>query len=122
MRRRLMQAMLALVVALILATPSLAQGRGRGLGKTRDRRVVVSASLFDRRESRRVIILDDGARFSRGRFSGRPRGWDRGRKVGWGRCDVPPGLAKKVGCGNRIVVLSEPRPRRTVIWLPVPVR
>jgi len=29
---------------------------------------------------------------------GRPPGWDRGRKVGWGHCDVPPGLAKKEGC------------------------
>lgn len=25
----------------------------------------------------------------------RPRGWDRGRKVGWGRGSLPPGLRKK---------------------------
>ncbi len=28
----------------------------------------------------------------------RPPGWDRGRKTGWGNCDLPPGLAKKQGC------------------------
>ncbi len=29
---------------------------------------------------------------------GRPPGWSRGRKVGWGGCDLPPGQAKKHGC------------------------
>jgi hypothetical protein len=46
---------------------------------------------------------------------GRPPGWDRGRKVGWGNCDVPPGLAKKVGCTNRFFnrrVIVTPRNRR----------
>ncbi len=28
----------------------------------------------------------------------RPPGWDRGRKTGWGDCDLPPGQAKKFGC------------------------
>ena len=28
----------------------------------------------------------------------RPRGWQRGRKTGWGNCGVPPGQAKKYGC------------------------
>ncbi len=28
----------------------------------------------------------------------RPPGWSHGRKTGWGRCDAPPGLAKKEGC------------------------
>lgn len=27
-----------------------------------------------------------------------PPGWRKGRKTGWGGCDVPPGQAKKVGC------------------------
>jgi hypothetical protein len=30
--------------------------------------------------------------------SARPAGWDKGKKTGWGGCDVPPGQAKKVGC------------------------
>jgi hypothetical protein len=29
---------------------------------------------------------------------GRPPGWDKGKKKGWGDCDVPPGQAKKQGC------------------------
>lgn len=38
---------------------------------------------------------DDFFRFAR---DGRPYGWTRGRKTGWGDCDLPPGLAKKYGC------------------------
>jgi len=30
--------------------------------------------------------------------SSRPAGWDKGKKTGWGDCNVPPGQAKKVGC------------------------
>lgn len=30
--------------------------------------------------------------------SRRPPGWNKGKKTGWGDCDVPPGQAKKVGC------------------------
>lgn len=30
----------------------------------------------------------------------RPPGWDRGKKTGWRDCDVPPGQAKKAGCGG----------------------
>jgi len=28
----------------------------------------------------------------------RPAGWDKGKKKGWGDCDVPPGQVKKQGC------------------------
>lgn len=28
----------------------------------------------------------------------RPSGWNKGKKTGWGNCDVPPGQAKKMGC------------------------
>lgn len=30
----------------------------------------------------------------------RPPGWDKGKKTGWGDCDVPPGQAKKQGCNS----------------------
>jgi hypothetical protein len=33
--------------------------------------------------------------FERG---GRPPGWSRGKKTGWGNCGVPPGHAKKGEC------------------------
>jgi hypothetical protein len=29
---------------------------------------------------------------------GRPPGWNRGKKTGWGNCGLPPGQAKKYGC------------------------
>jgi hypothetical protein len=29
---------------------------------------------------------------------GRPEGWSRGKKTGWGNCGLPPGQAKKDGC------------------------
>ena len=32
--------------------------------------------------------------------SSRPPGWDKGKKTGWGDCNVPPGLAKKRGCDS----------------------
>jgi hypothetical protein len=32
------------------------------------------------------------------RGDGRPPGWSKGKKTGWGNCDVPPGQAKKYGC------------------------
>ncbi len=35
-----------------------------------------------------------------GARSGSPPGWERGRKTGWGNCDLPPGQAKKYGCGG----------------------
>jgi len=44
------------------------------------------------RERRRDIFTRDE--------HGRPPGWDRGKKKGWGDCDVPPGQAKKQGCDS----------------------
>jgi len=52
---------------------------------------------------------------------GRPPGWDRGRKTGWGACGVPPGLAKKAGCGWTVFGNARSRPRRSpVIVIPIP--
>jgi len=34
--------------------------------------------------------------------SSRPAGWDKGKKTGWGNCDVPPGQAKPAGCGSHV--------------------
>ncbi len=41
--------------------------------------------------------------------STRPPGWDHGKKVGWGDCNLPPGLAKKEGCLSAGAVSSEAR-------------
>jgi hypothetical protein len=95
---------MALVILLGLgwsASPVLAQGPKHEADKVRDqieRRD--RAQRHDRdddrdvvrehREHRRDIFVRDE--------HGRPPGWDRGKKKGWGDCDAPPGLAKKQGC------------------------
>jgi hypothetical protein len=69
--------------AAVLSVPALAHD-GRRVSRNS---VVVVVNGHDR---------DDGWR--RG-------GWDRGRRVGWRGCDLPPGLAKKYGCYDRPVLL-----------------
>lgn len=108
MRGRWLVLSLALLMVLTLAaTPSLAQGRGRARGRVDSRvTVVFDARNFDRGFDRRRFDRDNRVRVvvrDRGFFgfgAGRPAGWDRGRKVGWGNCDLPPGLAKKYGCSG----------------------
>ncbi len=48
---------------------------------------------------------DDGRWEKRGGYEYRtyekgnqPPGWSKGKKTGWGNCDLPPGQAKKYGC------------------------
>ncbi len=93
---------LALVAALVLsALPGFGQGRGRGRGNAgRDDGIFIG---------RGGIVIEPFER------SGRPPGWDRGRKTGWGNCDVPPGLAKKEGCGNTILIRRRGTVRRRPI-------
>jgi len=84
----------------LLAIPALAQGPKHNADKVRDqieRRGRDRVQRHDRdddrernREHRRDIFVRDE--------HGRPPGWDRGKKKGWGDCDVPPGQAKKQGC------------------------
>jgi hypothetical protein len=97
--RRLMQITLALLIAwTISAQPSMAQGKGHAFGKNKDRaQIGVRVRSDDRvfvRQPRRTVFDVFNAN------SGRPPGWDRGRKVGWGNCDLPPGQAKKYGCSG----------------------
>jgi len=33
---------------------------------------------------------------------GRPPGWSKGKKTGWGNCGMPPGQAKKYGCNTYV--------------------
>ena len=76
-------------VMLLLPTFALAHDRGHGNKWRKQPRVVYRHGDFS------------GWRYYHihGRYYGPYRhGWDRGRKVGWGNCDLPPGLAKKYGC------------------------
>ena len=100
--RQLIQIALALLVAwTIFPQSSMAQGRGHAFGRARDR---VRIEVRVRSDSRGVLCAPRRTVF--GGFTtrfGRPHGWDRGRKTGWGYCDVPPGLAKKYGCREFVV-------------------
>lgn len=79
-RSMLLLSLVALAALLLLAAPAQAEQRSH-----RRSRVVVDTS-------RVIVITPDYS------DSHRPQGWDRGRKVGWGNCDLPPGLARKYGC------------------------
>jgi hypothetical protein len=115
MRKRSFSILLVLISALtIFASDALAQGRGRGSSHARGRvEVRVDTRDFDRRDRGRVVIVNDRI-FVQDCFDGRPPGWDRGRKVGWGNCNLPPGQAKKYGCDSRIIFHDRVRHRPSV--------
>jgi hypothetical protein len=112
-------AVLAACLAL-LAGAAAARDRDDHRGKDRDRferrdrdhdraRVIAAARERERarelaraRERERVRVLERERARRRWelahRAAGRPPGWSKGRKTGWGNCDLPPGQAKKYGC------------------------
>lgn len=98
---------LILLCGMFLATaaPALAHDQGWSKGKGKHKSSAVRRSDRDRdrdRRGRAVILNRRPARTRNVVFFGggdnRPPGWNRGRKVGWGNCDLPPGQAKKYGC------------------------
>jgi hypothetical protein len=97
MRRGTQFALALLIAGTISSQPSMAQGRGHAFARSRNAanselRVHNDDRAFVRRPRQTVIFTDFRTR------ANRPPGWNRGRKVGWGNCDVPPGQAKKFGC------------------------
>jgi Ni/Co efflux regulator RcnB len=95
-------AIFTLAAALGLSTPAAmadrddkAHGHGRGHGnKHADRDHDRDDDRgWDRREGYEYRSYDRG---------GRPPGWSRGNKTGWGNCGLPPGQAKKYGCRSYV--------------------
>jgi hypothetical protein len=97
-------AVLALMAALGVAAPSLLADHGwdkdKGPHGKHFRDDDRGRGDHGRRHDR-----DDDRWERRGRYEyrtydrdGRPPGWARGRRVGWGYCGLPPGQAKKYGC------------------------
>jgi hypothetical protein len=86
-------AALALCTGLMSGT-ALAQGKGHGSGGAANQswRADRDGDNWNHRDWR-----GDRDRWTFGEDR-RPSGWDRGKKTGWGNCDVPPGQAKKMGC------------------------
>ena len=104
----------AVILCAALATGT-AWAQGRGHGRNRG-----TPPVFTRDHGYDHADLG----FFSWRNSARPPGWDRGRKMGWGNCDMPPGQAKKYGCSGffwqspRRPVIIVPRTRRTwPYWL-----
>src|SRR5438552_3740482 len=123
-------AVLALMAALGVAAPALMADHGQGGDKDKGeghgkhfrddehgRRGDRDADRRGARDDRRRSDRDDHRRGSRdddrwerrGRYEyhsydrdGRPPGWARGRRVGWGYCGLPPGQARKYGCWSYV--------------------
>lgn len=94
MGKRTVQSIAALFLVAVMMTGSAwAQGRGRGMS---------AANQGWRSGNDRGASIDRDWRGDRDRWTfgndQRPRGWEKGKKNGWGDCDVPPGQAKKMGC------------------------
>ncbi len=91
MSRRLL-ATLTLTAALGLATPAVMadHGNGKGKGNPHANQSFDDDRGWERRDGYESRIYGDR--------DGRPPGWSRGKKTGWGNCGLPPGQAKKYGC------------------------
>ena len=92
MSKRLL-AILAVVAALGLGTPGLKADHGdKGHKHQHGNKHFDNDDDqgWDRRDGYEYRIYGDR--------DGRPPGWSRGRKTGWGNCGLPPGQAKKYGC------------------------
>lgn len=100
----LLFAALGLGLLLLSAQPARADHRLHRRG-----RVVI--------DTPRVIVVAPGTSLAH-----RPPGWDHGRKVGWGNCDLPPGLAKKYGCGYGFLGRDRRVYRRSGVVIRLPGR
>ncbi|HXE89385.1 MAG TPA: hypothetical protein VNK82_00310 [Terriglobales bacterium] len=104
MRWRLLSTLILLLGFFVsTAAPALAHNNGRGRGKGKGVVVRRWDGHRDRRHrGRAVIVTQRPVRTRNVAFFGsgfdHPPGWSRGRKVGWGNCNLPPGQAKKYGC------------------------
>ena len=90
-------AVLALVAALGLFTPSASAGHAQGKGKDKGKgnpkaatRQAQGDDEWERHDKYDMRIYGD--------HDGLPPGWSKGKKTGWGNCGLPPGQAKKYAC------------------------
>src|SRR5258706_16021656 len=76
------------LAAAVCSTPVYAKGNGNDKHETHDR--------DDDHDRGRDHARDGHGHDKQAKST--PPGWSKGKKTGWGDCDVPPGQAKKVGC------------------------
>ncbi len=78
---------LALAAALLCALPAMAdKDKDKGKGNPHADR---DDDRWERRGAYEYRTYEHG---------NQPPGWSKGKKTGWGDCDLPPGQAKKYGC------------------------
>ena len=84
------------------AMPALAKGKpsGRGNDKHEDKSKVKDRDRDDKDRDHKKDWGERDRDHAKVDNNGRPPGWDKGKKTGWGNCDVPPGQAKKQGCNS----------------------
>lgn len=84
------------------AMPALAKGKpsGRGNDKHEDKSKVKDRDRDDKDRDHKKDWGERDRDHGKVANNGRPPGWDKGKKTGWGNCDVPPGQAKKQGCNS----------------------
>jgi hypothetical protein len=98
MTSRFLQFFLALVLCATLAPTAYAKGgHGNGRGGGSDKQDKHKDKDKDRDHHADRDHDRDGDH-DRDNNDKRPAGWDKGKKTGWGDCDVPPGQVKKLGC------------------------
>ena len=124
MRARLLTAIAALLALLTLAAmPALARGRGPRATSRRSAVVLVAPERDFHTYRFEPIRFNRDTRFDsysdRIGYPQRPPGWSRGRKTGWGRCDLPPGLAKKYGCHQSFILPSRLPRNGAVLRVPL---
>ena len=86
-------AILALVAALGLGTPTLLADHGDEGHKHQH-----GNKHFDDDDDQGWQRGDGYEYRTYGDRDERPPGWNHGKKTGWGNCGLPPGQAKKYGC------------------------
>ena len=97
----------AALVLSLNAMPALAKGKPSGRGDDKHEDKSEKLKDKDKEHKDKDHKKDWGERdrdhdrdHGRVANNGRPPGWDKGKKTGWGNCDVPPGQAKKQGCNS----------------------
>ena len=112
----------AFLMALVLAlatTPAFAQGKGKGGGAGSHGQGKSGSAHVERAPGgsghHHATVNEPGP-------DKRPAGWNEGKKVGWGDCNVPPGLAKKRGCNASGLSGRERAAKRSKQSVHVPVR
>jgi hypothetical protein len=95
-------AIFTVAAALGLSTPALMadrddKGHGHGHGQGNKH-----ADRGHDRDDDRGWERREGYEYRSYDRDGRPPGWNRGKKTGWGNCGLPPGQAKKYGCRSYV--------------------